>query len=557
MAIKNEDKIFKTYTTICGLIYLIISPWTNKDSIVVPKVVVLFALAMFLLPTIIKMSRKNFNIRIYKVLILILLLILMQLVMSILASNAPIEQQLFGKMGRGLGFITSFSLLVIILATAFLINYSNLGYLLKLIIIIFSLSSLYSVAQSYGFDFVKWETKTNGIFGTLGNPNFQSSAAAMAIIPCLLLAKRKPLSIVISALLISLNLFVIIRTFSVQGFIGLALGISLMVILVLYYRNMILFVSSTIVAVVGIFIVILAMINQGPLKGFSVGYFTFYKASVESRGDFWRSAVSLIENKPFFGVGLDSFGDYYLKYRDSIAVGHTFSEYTDNAHNYFLEYAATGGLLLSFGYLLIALFTIMAFIKIMKNSSRFNKEIVAIFGFWFVFQAQSMISPGSISLMIFNSLATGAIIGISRTYYTNDVNLARQDDKFKHLIDFKNYMSLILAILIIFPYFNSDRLYLKALNSGDANLLVQSSKQFPESTLKYSTVSRLLLESRLYEQSLAVSKSAIIFNPRHVSPWAHIILNPLATYEEKLQAKNMLIKLDPNNKELLDLKISE
>ena len=109
--------------------------------------------------------------------------------------------------------------------------------------------------------------------------------------------------------------------------------------------------------------------------------------------------------------------------------------------------------------------------------------------------------------------------------------------------------------MIIYPYFNADRLFLKALNSQDAILLADSTKRYPQFTYRYSTASRLLLESKAYEQSLEVALLAIKFNPNSVSPWAHIILNPLSTLEDKLKAKQELIKLDPNNKSLIDIKI--
>ena len=114
---------------------------------------------------------------------------------------------------------------------------------------------------------------------------------------------------------------------------------------------------------------------------------------------------------------------------------------------------------------------------------------------------------------------------------------------------------VLIATIIMFPYFNSDRAFLNALNSGNANLLVESTQIFPQSTQKYTIASRLLLESKVYDQSLKVARLAIQFNPRSISPWAQIILNPLTTFEEKLKAQSELIYLDPNNEYLKNLVI--
>lgn len=72
-------------------------------------------------------------------------------------------------------------------------------------------------------------------------------------------------------------------------------------------------------------------------------------------------------DNPIFGVGLDSFGDYSLKYRDQIAANHSFAEYTDNAHNFFLEHAATGGYPSAILNLLIVLSVFFAFIIIQRD----------------------------------------------------------------------------------------------------------------------------------------------------------------------------------------------
>ncbi len=550
-----ERKIFRAIIISCAVIFLIVTPWISKDSFVVPKVVLLFLLAMFLLPLVIKKARLNFDTKLQKTLIIVTILFFIHMGIVMFISSAPLEQQIFGKMGRGLGFITLTSLLILTLAVSFYIQQKDLNFLLNLTIIVFTVSSIYALLQSFGMDFFNWETKTNAIFGTLGNPNYQSSAAAMVIVPCIFIAKREVKFLFASLILVVLNIFVIIRTQSIQGIVLTAVGISTVIIIFLFYRSKFLFLSGIVLFILGMFVAILAMLNQGPLKGFSVGSFTFYKASVESRGDFWRSAVAATKDHKFFGVGLDSFGDYFLTYRDKIAVEHVFSEFTDNSHNYFLEYAVTGGIPLLLYHTLLLIIVFFAFLRILKNTAQFNKRISSLFIFWFLFQVQSIISPGSIGLMVFNSVSAGAIIGLSRSENLFDIDPILLSKKPPIKIGILSILFVFLATGLMFPYANTDRQYLNALNSGDASILSASTKHFPEATLRYQTASRLLLENKLYPQSLAVARMAIEFNPRSVAPWAHIFLNPISTLEEKEKAKAELIKLDPNNTDLKNLEI--
>jgi hypothetical protein len=261
------------------------------------------------------------------------------------------EQILFGRTGRGLGFISFFSILVLTLASSMFLKKGNIKFILIGISSAGLMSSSYASLQYFGLDFFEWDTKTNGIIGTLGNPNFQSSFVAMTFVSSIITVWYFKYRIVFTLVIISAQIFTLFITNSTQGYIGLSASILTLGLFYLWFKNKKLFSLSLILStVLGIFAVI-GMLGKGPLSHY------LYKISVQSRGDFWRSAFTTGNNHPLFGVGFDSFGDYSLKYRDLTAASHVFAEYTDSAHNYYLDYLATGG------YFFLSLQVVLSFAR--------------------------------------------------------------------------------------------------------------------------------------------------------------------------------------------------
>jgi hypothetical protein len=412
-----------------------------------------------------------------------------------------------------------------------------------------AISSCYSLIQFLGKDLFAWNTKTNGIIGTLGNPNFQSSFAAMALLPTFAFFWKRKYNFFTGPILIILLLFIIYITKSVQGYISATASV-LTFFLAYFFKKRKYFLAGSLglIGLIVSFISILGMTNNGPLRYF------LYKPSVSSRGDFWRSAFNAAKDNPLFGHGLESFADNYLMFRD-LKAANGVGEFTDNAHNIYLEYAATAGFPLAILILLINLVVIYSFISYLKSSINFDYKVVALFSSWTVFQLQSLISPANISMLAWNSLIGGYIIGIEKN--TTQLKLKNTLDSRKTQDNNKNRVSLILPLvagLVMYPLFNTDRLQLQSSQTRDALLAVKVSKMYPESTLRYSQLGRAMLESNLPNQALEIGRSAVIFNPNAVSAWALILANPAAPVEERKVAASQIMKLDPFNKIVQEIK---
>jgi O-antigen ligase len=527
-------------------ITLIITPGLNKDSLVIPKVIVFFCLALYLVPVILKSLKSSLTDPYIKKLAILVFFLLIDGILILLNSNAPIEQLIFGRSGRVMGFITFISFLIILLAGSIIIKFMHIKVLLNAIVAAGLFTSFYSCIQFFGLDIFKWSSKTNGIIGTLGNPNSQSSFAAMIAIPAVVILWTSKYKWLLVPVAVSVLFFTLYISQSTQGYISMISSILAMTLIFLWYRNKLTFFIFTVFSTIFGIVAIFGMLGHGPLS------YYLYKTSVQSRGDFWRSAITTGNSHPIFGVGFDSFGDFMLKYRDQIAASHSFAEYADSAHNFYLDYLATGGYVFLLLNIILTIFVLRAFFVLQRNKNGFNKYIAALFCTWLVIQLQAMINTQTLAFVSWNALISGAVIGMAGTSIQlsrSTVEINAQREKLKN----SNLLGLILSItglIIMFPYFNNDRITLKANNSGNGDLLISATTAYPEFTLKYSQASQALLESGLPAQSLFLARKGVEFNPNSVSLWALILANPTASIEERQAAKSKILELDPFNKEV-------
>jgi hypothetical protein len=156
--------------------------------------------------------------------------------------------------------------------------------------------------------------------------------------------------------------------------------------------------------------------------------------------------------------------------------------------------------------------------------------------------------------MLWNSIISGAIVGYSvlvekstesSPIISNTQNLTRP---FSVLL-------VVFGLIIYYPLFNTDRLQMQAMSTRNGDLAILAAQKFPESVLRYSVLTRELLNSQLSQQALEVARSAVKFNPNSPNLWALILINSSASIEERQKAKREILKLDPLNKEVVNYKL--
>ena len=108
------------------IISLVFTPM-NFDALIIPKITLLFALALWILPDLTTYIKKFFSDPKLLLLLIISTAIIFQMIIVMLLSEAPFEQEFFGRTGRGLGFSTFFSVVILMLVLAIFskINDSN------------------------------------------------------------------------------------------------------------------------------------------------------------------------------------------------------------------------------------------------------------------------------------------------------------------------------------------------------------------------------------------------------------------------------------------------
>jgi len=542
---KQIIPIYSLVIWIVALTTVAATPNINKDALVVPKVIVLFLGTLILLPHVRSLLKFNKNVKLINILGFILILMLLQLGVSMFMSNSPIEQQIFGRTGRGLGLITWGSILILCLLSATSINQANSKKILSGLGLSGAFALIYSIFQSYGFDFFPWDSKTNGVIGTLGNPNFVSSFTSMISVPILVYMSNKVKSrinkVLLNVFALIFLIFAIYRAESTQGYITAILAFGMFFLIYIWYKNKFIFLGFLLFFNLGVVFAIAGSLNSGPLSNY------LYKYSVQSRGEFWGSALEVANAYPFFGVGLDTFGDYFLKYRKAADI----NEYTDSSHNYFLDYASNAGYIFMLLNISLILLTFLSFIKLQRKLSKFDSFTTSLFCSYIVFLAQSLISPISIPLILWGFVISGSIIGLAAV---EESPIQTKAGKYNIHPKILSLFTLLLGVLVIFPYANSDRLQLQAMNNGDGDLAIKTAKMYPESVVRYSVLSRALLESGLPVPALDLARSAVEFNPNSPALWALIVINQSAPIEERKAAYDILLKLDPLNKELINFK---
>jgi hypothetical protein len=396
----------------------------------------------------------------------------------------------------------------------------------------------------FNLDPIKWDTVNIKYFGTFGNPNFLSSFLAISAIPFLALMykkiKKKNIIFKVFLYLIvnTIVIYLIYITYSLQGFVVLVLVNFTWLIFWLYSKNKFTIMYSAIfIALLSSYLGIIGTLNKGPLAGM------LYKSSLISRGDFFRSAIAMTKDNWVTGVGPDSFGDYYLMYRDVKAANRPGAEIADSAHNYFLDLSASFGIFMLTIYSVMIVMTSIIFIKLYRKTN-FNKNLLALFTIWLGLIIQSLVSPLNLTFLVYIFLFSGFVLGntnYSETTGATTLNKIHLKSKYPIMV------GLICALIVLNPIIQRDHAILLANNAKRLDLLLLALDQYPRSSTSYNKAMVILNNQGDSEQLLILARKAADFNSRSSAAQLFIFQSTLSSDAEKSEVLKKLIALDPNN----------
>lgn len=545
---------------LCGpVVGLAITPTYSNDPINIPKFFLLTVFAVTILGVALSQVR-NFTHGLNKWFLILATAFIIQMSLVLLFSSAPFNQQFYGMNGRNTGALSYFALICLAIGASLI---AKTSYVEKVVYALLGTGLLtvgYGFLQTTGNDPVKWNNPYNSMLGFLGNPNFSSSflgITSVAAVAFGLKVKSRIYLRIASVTYVLLALYLIIKSQSQQGVLVFAAGTA--IVLYLYIRShsilskpIFRFTYLGLGSISG-FIVIMGTLNQGPLGDL------LYKVSVRQRGFYWRAAWEMMTANPIFGIGMDSFGDWYFPLRSANAAFYTPLTQSNSAHSIFLDLGSGGGFPLYLINISLAILTFVVGVKYLIRNKDFNWSFTAIFGAWIAYEAQSVISINQLGVGVWGWTLMGLIVGMeynsrdktANTEPLNTQNRGRIVRKTKE----KSFISspqtlgavagLTFGLMIALPNFSADHNYRAATATKDAQTLIDASLARPEDLVRTLSSATALEASNLKDQALVLARHIVEESPNYHAAWQIILrLEPVGS-PAYLEAVAKLNELNP------------
>lgn len=561
--IENEKLIARLMASTLFAVTIVVFTQSVTDPVNVTKFFVLGALAFATTGA----ALRSFNFKFAKenrAGLGILVLFIVFSISTLLASNAPLSQSLYGVYGRNNGFLL-YLLLGLLFITSLTITNQNLfrKYLLAL-----SLAGLVNVVyalwvMAFG-DFVGWNNPYGNLLGTLGNPNFIGSFFGMfsALLFTLLSSRTESKNVRIGSLILLPLVFLgIIDSHAVQGKVLFVAGAGIVIFFWIRDRFSSKWISLSYLAVafVGFILSLLGTLQKGPLAD------VLYKGTVSLRGEYWHAGWMTGLANPIFGAGFDSYGDWYRRSRRESALSFPgVDTITNAAHNVYLDIFAFGGWPLLISYGLLVLLSITSIVKFTIRNRNFDPIFVSLTSVWICYQLQSTISINQIGLAVWGWAFGAAIIAYERNdrkkavFETLASNTVRNGRKQRHRQSQEFIFSPILiagiasvlGMIIAVPPLSADMKWQEAQKSQDANrlaALATPSYLNPINSFELANIVGVFESNNLGELAYKVALEAVKFNPNSFESWRNLSLLSKSTEAEKALAFSNMKRLDPLN----------
>ena len=298
----------------------------------------------------------------------------------------------------------------------------NLGELVKAGAIAGFLVTGYQLLQEAGLDWHTWSL-AGGIApwegGALGNPNFTGGflGATLPLALYLTVNSKEKAATAVFASLTFLQVIALWMTASRGGIAaavtgGAVFGAAHIHLMPTSVKRR-LAIGFAVLLVLGA--VAVSQAKEDPnIPGFEptvLGVSVSPKALVETRFDFWRTAVSIFADHPILGTGPDTYYANYTSKRPVENGADPFLQLENNPHNIFLAHAVGSGILGLGAYLLMVGSALLFAFRRIRNTAepRMRLLLVAFTSLLVAYLTQGLVSIDHVPLAMLGWIAIGAI----------------------------------------------------------------------------------------------------------------------------------------------------
>lgn len=481
---------------------------------------------------------------------------------SVLLSDLPVAQNLYGVYGRNTGFVTYLLLAGVLLGALTLSEAKSFNLIFRGLLFAGIINVAYCAWVVFFGDFVGWNNPYGNILGLFGNPNFIGAFLGIwisATFGYLLGANLETWKRLALALLILLALFEVYKSHAVQGVVVTAAGAA--TVLFFYIRSKTktwipVTLYSGVVISFGI-TALLGALQKGPLAQY------VYKTSVSLRGSYWNAGIQTGLNHPWTGVGMDGYGDWYRRSRSvhAATVMPGPNTVSNSAHNVVLDIFSYGGFPLLISYLALLSLGAIAILKGLKRSKTYDPIFVALSVAWIGYQLQSIISINQIGLAVWGWVLTGTLIAYQAMLRNQESSSESQksNSQIVRARRTKNEvfsspllagLGAVIGLIIACPPLSADMAWVKAMRTSNFNEVqkaLEPSYLHPRSTERLVNAVGILENSKLFDQAHEFALTATKYNPSNFDSWLALYSVQKSTDAERALALENMKRLDPYN----------
>ena len=494
-----------------------------------------------------------------KVLFIASILFILMAINSIVNSSSPSTQTIYGVFGRQTGFVAYLFLVMVMLGALLLRTKKSFDRMVWALLIAGAINIVYAAwAIAFG-DFIGWNNPYGNILGLFGNPNFIGAFLGMFITGSIAFAfsdhfawKYRFAFIVLGLL----ALYEIKESHAVQGLVVTGAGLAMIGFYLIRSKTKgWAAVAGYVVAVaiLGAF-ALAGALQKGPLASI------IYKKSVSLRGTYWETGIKMGMDKPWTGVGMDSYGNWYRAFRPDRALIDTpgVGTVTNAAHNVVIDIFAYGGFPLLITYVAILAAGIWAIVKVTLRGRAYDGTFVALATTWLAYQLQSIISINQVGLAIWGWVLIGALVAYEystrpQAEVTEKAKVAKQKDLIfsPQLV---GGIGVVIGALIAVPPMSADMKWKSALASQNVQKVEEAltpTYLAPRDSARMAQAVILFENSKLYDQAYKYALEGVAFNPDYFDAWRVLYGISKASQQDKENALANMKRLDPKNPDVL------